>query len=197
MPKPVLSFKLLACCWGGVALLAGSGAVALQLTDPGPAPMIVAVPAFAAATPALGVTTPAAAATLPFTATPAVTATPLPATTPMPFRNSSLLALLTPPADHPAERAPERMPERVAEHAARPAVHAAVAPSLPLPLPPIPPAQHVARVEPRRPAPVYAAEPQPAYPDWGRPMPYPGQFASVRQYQYGAPPAYYGWQPYY
>ena len=178
MPKPVLSFKLLACCWGGVALLAASGAVALQLTEPGPAPVIVAAPA-------LGVTTPVAAATLPFAATPAVTATPLPATTPMPFRNSSLLALLTPPSD------------RLAEHPAHPAVHAALAPSLPLPLPPIPPVQHVARVEPRRPAPVYAAEPQPAYQDWGRPMPYPGQFASARPYQYGAPPAYYGWQPYY
>ncbi len=194
MSKPVLSFRLLACCWGGVALLAASGAVALQLTEPDPAPVIVAGPA-------VGMTTPVAAATLPFAAMPAVTATPLPATTPMPFRNSSLLALLTPPSDHLAERAPERAlertPERVAEHPARPAVHAVVATSLPLPLPPIPPVQHAARVEARRPAPVYAAEPQPVYPGWGRPMPYPGQFASVRQYQYGGPPAYYGWQPYY
>ena len=188
MPKPVLSFKLLACCWGGVALLAGSGAVALQLTEPTP---------LAVAAPALSFVAQAAAATAPVAATPNVTATPLPATTPMPFRNSSLLALLTPPTDRVAEPAPDRAPERLPAHAV---VHAAVAPALPLPLPPIPPAprvQRVARVEPRRPAPVYASEPQPVYPIWGRPMPYPGQFASVRQYQYGAPPAYYGWQPYY
>ena len=173
MPNPVLSFKLLACCWGGVALLAGSGAVALQLSQPDAAPVVVAAPA-----PVLA-------------ASPRVTATPLPATTPMPFRNSSLLALLTPALERPAER------ERTPEHFARPI---AVAPALPLPLPPIPPpapVHHLARVEPRRPAPVYVAAPQPAYPNWGRPMPYPGQFASVRQYQYGAPPAYYGWQPYY
>ncbi len=182
MPNPVLSFKLLACCWGGVALLAGSGAVALQLSGPAAAPVAVAPPAVEAA---------AVVA-----AAPMVTATPLPATTPMPFRNSSLLALLSPALERPADRAPDRAPERMAERAVRPA---AVAPALPLPLPPIPPPpviHRVVRVEPRRPAPVYAAEPQPNYPNWGRPMPYPGQFASARQFQYGPPPTYYGWQPY-
>ncbi len=194
MPHPALSLKALAFGWGGLVAAAGSGALALQLTD---APPVPAIAAPAAATPM---------------AAPAVVVTPLPATTvlPVPFQNHSLLTMLPPPVEHPAERA--------MEHQARPVPHVAPA-TLPLPLPPVP-VQRTARVEPApqrlaraepprraepvnalqapRPAPVYVAEPQPAYPGWGwgRPMPYPGQYASARQYYGGPRVAYGGWQPY-
>ena len=100
---------------------------------------------------------------------------------PVPFQNRSLFAMLPPPV----------------EHAGRPVIHPPVEAALPVP--PVPPApQRTVRAEPRRVTPVYAAEPQPDYPAWGygRPMPYPGQFAAARRYEYAAPPAYYGWQPY-
>ena len=85
----IFSFKGLAWCWGGLLTSLGTGAVALQLTMPAPAP--VAIPAIAAAPP------------------PAVPAPPPPvAVAPVPFQNHSLLAMLPPPMEHPAERVAER-----------------------------------------------------------------------------------------
>ena len=98
------------------------------------------------------------------------TALPAPAIASVPFQNRSLLAMLPPP-DH-------RL--RVAEA---------------LPVPPVPPATRVARVEPHRDARVYASAPaQPVYPDygWGQRLPYPGQYATGRSY-YPVQPGYYGW----
>jgi hypothetical protein len=175
VPNPLLSFKTLAWFWSGMALLAASGALALQATSQDAVPIVMLSPSPAAA------------------AEPAFISVPLPETTPLPvpFQNRSLLAMLPPPG----------------EQLARPATHAPVihpAAAVPLPIPPVPPVQRFARAEPRRPAPpsaqtYAAAPPRPDYPAWAwnRPIPYPSQYASVRQYQYGPPPGYYGWQPYY
>ena len=95
---------------------------------------------------------------------------PVPSVTPLPFENRSLLAMLPPP--------------RVATH-----------PPAPLPVPPVPPPRRLARVEARRPVPVYAAEPEPAYDPvgWGRGGPYPNLYARARPYAYPGAQAYYGW----
>lgn len=94
-----------------------------------------------------------------------------PATPPLPFQNRSLLAML-PPASRPALR-----------------------PAPALPVPPVPPTRHLARAEPRRAVPLYAADSAPAYDaaGWARGMPYPGLYARWRQYPYAAPQTYYGW----
>lgn len=97
---------------------------------------------------------------------------PVPAAAPaLPFENRSLLAMLPP----------------------RPALRP---PAPPLPLPPVPPpARHLARAEPHRPAMVYASEPSRAYDPvgWGGPVPYPAPYGHMQPYGFPGPQAYYGW----
>ena len=166
----LFSLKTLALTWAGVAGVAVVSVGALQASYVAPPN-----PVAQTADPAQPVAA-AQSVSLPAAAHPAV-----------PFENRSLLAMLPPPDVRP-----------------HPAPHAA-APAEALPVPPIPPVRVVHADPPRHlapritpPEPVYAAE-QPSYSgwDWGRRLPYPGQYASDRAYYYGGQPAYYGWQPQY
>lgn len=171
----VFSFRMLAFTWTGLAGAAAIGAGALQASYVPPAPVLEP---------------PQAALAAAVIAAPVAPPVPLPAS--VPFENRSLLAMLPPPdvRPHPAPHA-----------AAMPELQAALKLPIP-PIPPAPPAQplRLAHAEPRRMAPAHM-EPAydaaaPAYPswDWGRRLPYPGQFASGRAYYYGGqPPSYYGW----
>ena len=145
--------------------LAGAAAIGAGALQ---ASYVAPAPPVAAATPA----TPPQADTAP------ALPPPMP---PVPFENRSLLAMLPPPGIRP-----------------HPAARPAAAESLPVP--PVPP-MRVARVDaPRRaiphsaPEPNYGAEP-PDYAGWGwgRPLPYPGRYASGRSYYYAGPPGYNGW----
>jgi hypothetical protein len=100
-----------------------------------------------------------------------VVAPPPPIVASVPFENHSLLAMLPPPAERPLRQAP-----RV---------------SVPLPVPPVPPAPRVAHLEQHRVVHVYAAERAYAPPaEWA---PYANQYVGFMPYAFAAPPSYYGW----
>ena len=172
----VFSLRTLAFAWTGLAGAAAVGAGALQASYVPPVAEAPQAAVIAAQVPA-----------------PPMQAAVPPAPAPVPFENRSLPGMLPPDTrPHAAQRA--AAPEPLA--------------ALPLPIPPVPPAAapqpvRLAHAEPRRFAPV-RSEPRepgyeasaPVYPswDWGRQLPYPGQFAAGRAYYYGGqPPSYYGW----
>ncbi|WP_158742514.1 hypothetical protein [Acidisphaera sp. L21] len=166
----IFSFRNLAIGWAGLLTVLGSGAVALQATQPSPAPVALAL-----------------AAPIPMPPPVAAIGTPPPVVLPqVPFVNSSLLAML-PPVEHAAPL--PRIP-----------VHPAAALPLPPtpPLPAGPPRRYARAEPPRRSARVYASAPAyraPGYEatGWAEGMPYPRLYAHGRPYTYARPPEYYAW----